>query len=176
MRFFGVPLGGAWLIEPEPVADERGSFARIWCAEEFRSHGLSPRLAQCSVSVNTRRGTLRGMHYQEEPYPEAKLVRCCAGAIYEVIVDLRPTSPSRGKWFAVELTVANRKMLYVPEGVAHGFQTLADGTEVLYQISEAYRPELARGVRWNDPSFGIEWPIPDPILSARDAAFPDYRS
>src|SRR5580693_7347958 len=129
MKFRSVPLSGACVIDLEPIADERGFFARTWCAQEFRLHGLNPSLAQCSVSFNERRGTLRGMHYQDEPYPEAKLVRCSSGAIYDVILDLRRTSPTHRKWFAVELTAANRQMLYVPEGVAHGFQTLADGTE-----------------------------------------------
>lgn len=162
------------MIEFEPIVDERGFFARTWCAQEFRLHGLNPNVAQCSVSFNKRRGTLRGMHYQDDPYSEAKLVRCCSGAIYDVILDLRRTSPSYCKWFAVELTPENRKMLYVPEGVAHGFQTLTEATEVFYQISESYWPECARGVRWDDPLFGIEWPIRDPILSQRDRTFPDH--
>jgi dTDP-4-dehydrorhamnose 3,5-epimerase len=132
-------------------------------------------VAQCSISWNARKGTLRGMHYQAQPFAECKLVRCSAGAIYDVIVDLRPASPSYRKWFAAELTATNRRMLYIPEGFAHGFQTLVDGTEVCYQISESYRPEHSRGVRWNDPAFGIEWPIPDPILSARDRAFADHQ-
>jgi dTDP-4-dehydrorhamnose 3,5-epimerase len=131
-------------------------------------------LAQCSVSCNKRKGTLRGMHYQEQPFAEAKLVRCCAGAIYDVIVDLRRASPTNRKWIAVELSASNRKMLYVPEGVAHGFQTLTDEVEVSYQISEVYTPESARGVRWNDPLFAIHWPISDPIVSERDGTFPDY--
>jgi dTDP-4-dehydrorhamnose 3,5-epimerase len=175
MNFVSTPLEKACVIELEAMVDERGFFARSWCAQEFRLHGLNPNVAQCSVSFNARRGTLRGMHYQSEPYPEAKLVRCCSGAIYDVALDLRPTSPSYAKWFAVELTAANRKMLYVPEGFAHGFQTLADDTEVFYQISESYRPECARGVRWDDPRFGIEWPIRDPIISQRDRTFADHK-
>lgn len=175
MKFISIPLEKACLIELEAMIDDRGFFARSWCAGEFRLHGLNPNVVQCSVSFNTRKGTLRGMHYQKEPYPEAKLVRCCSGAIYDVIVDLRPTSPSYCKWFAVELTAANRKMLYVPEGFAHGFQTLADDTEVFYQISESYRPEYAQGVRWDDPQFGIEWPIRDPIISQRDRTFADHK-
>jgi dTDP-4-dehydrorhamnose 3,5-epimerase len=163
------------VIEIEPIADDRGFFARTWDAEEFKLLGLNPKLAQCSLSFNQRKGTLRGMHYQDEPYPEAKLVRCCAGAMYDVLVDLRSTSPTYCKWFAVELTAANCKMLYAPEGVAHGFQTLVDATEVFYQVSEIYRPEHSRGVRWNDRMFGIEWPIRDPILSERDQAFPDFK-
>ena len=175
MNFISTPLEKAYIIEIEAMADERGFFARSWCAQEFSLHGLNPNVAQCSVSFNARRGTLRGMHYQNEPHPEAKLVRCSSGAIYDVVLDLRPASPSYCKWFAVELTAANRKMLYVPEGMAHGFQTLADDTEVFYQISESYRPECARGVRWDDPRFGIEWPIRDPIISQRDRTFADHK-
>jgi dTDP-4-dehydrorhamnose 3,5-epimerase len=176
MNFVSTPLEKACVIELDTIVDERGFFARTWCAQEFRLHGLNPKVAECSISFNARRGTLRGMHYQVEPYAEAKLVRCCSGAIYDVALDLRPTSPSYGKWFAVELTAANRKMLYVPEGFAHGFQTLADDTEVFYQISESYRPECARGARWDDPQFGIEWPIRDPIISQRDRTFADHNT
>lgn len=176
MKFIGAPLAGAYVIEIDPIADERGFFARTWCAEEFRQHALNPNLAQCSISFNTRRGTLRGMHYQDRPYPEAKLVRCTSGAIYDVIVDLRPTSTTYCQWFAVELAGDNHKMIYVPEGFAHGFQTLADNTEVFYQISETYRPECARGVRWNDPRFGIKWPIREMVISQRDRDFPDFKT
>jgi dTDP-4-dehydrorhamnose 3,5-epimerase len=174
MKFVSVPIGGVYWIDLDLQVDERGFFARTWCAQEFSSHGLNPKLAQCSVSFNTKRGTLRGMHYQDDPCREAKLVRCCSGAIYDVVVDLRRTSPTYCKWSAVELTARNRKMLYVPEGCAHGFQTLTDDTEVFYQISEEYRKEYARGVRWDDPLFGITWPIRDPILSERDRAFPNH--
>jgi len=174
MKLTSIPLVGAYVVEFEPVLDERGFFARTWSAQEFKLHGLNPTVAECSLSFNKRKGTLRGLHYQDEPYPEAKLVRCSAGAIYDVILDLRRTSPSYCKWFAAELTAENRTMLYVPEGVAHGFQTLTDGAEVFYQISASYWPDLARGVRWDDPAFGIEWPIPDPILSRRDRTFPDH--
>ena len=174
MKLTSLPLSGACLLEIEPVSDERGFFARTWCSEEFQRFGLNPKLAQCSISNNTRRGTLRGMHFQAEPRAETKLIRCSAGAIHDVIVDLRQNSPTYCKWFAAELTSANHKIIYVPDGFAHGFQTLADDTEVIYQISESYRPELARGVRWNDPAFGIEWPIPNPIISARDRAFADH--
>ena len=176
LKFTETPLHGAYVVDAETVVDERGFFARTWCAEEFRLRGLNSTLAQCSLSSNARRGTLRGMHYQSEPYSEAKLVRCCAGAIYDVLLDLRPASPTYLKWFAAELTVSNHRMLYLPEGFAHGFQTLADSSEVFYQISQAYRPECARGVRWNDPRFAIEWPLPNPILSPRDRAFADYLS
>jgi dTDP-4-dehydrorhamnose 3,5-epimerase len=175
MKRINLPLSGACLIELEPVSDDRGYFARTWCAEEFQRLGLNPKLAQCSISWSARRGTLRGLHYQADPHPEAKLVRCCSGAIYDIIVDLRPGSTTYCKWAAAELTSENRKMLYVPEGFAHGFQTLVDNTEVSYQISTSYQPEYARGVRWNDPAFGIEWPISDPILSPRDRSFPDHK-
>ncbi len=175
MKLISLPLSGACLLELEPVSDERGFFARTWCAEEFKRLGLNPKLVQCSISWNARRGTLRGLHYQTEPYAEAKLIRCCSGAIYDVIVDIRPASPTYGKWAAAELTSENRKMLYTPEGFAHGFQTLVENTEVSYQISASYQPEYARGVRWNDPVFGIEWPISRPILSARDRGFADHK-
>jgi len=164
------------VVELEAVADERGFFARTWCAEEFRLRGLNSNLAQCSLSSNAQRGTLRGMHYQSEPHAEAKLVGCCAGAVYDVVLDLRPESPTYLRWFGAELTASNHKMLYVPAGCAHGFQTLVDASEVFYQISQAYRAESARGVRWNDPRFGIEWPLRDPILSPRDRGFADYLS
>jgi dTDP-4-dehydrorhamnose 3,5-epimerase len=175
MKFTPTPLEGAFLVEIEPVGDERGFFARTWCAEEFQARGLDPHLAQCSFSFNTRRGTLRGMHYQGPPYEEAKLVRCSSGAIYDVILDLRPGSRTYCKWFHAELTASTRQMLYVPRGFAHGFQTLADDTEVVYLISAPYRPEYGRGVRWDDPLFGIRWPIRDPILSERDRRFPDFK-
>lgn len=175
MKFLETALKGVWLIEFEPVFDERGFFARTWCREEFLQHGLNPNLAQCSLSFNKHRGTLRGMHYQCEPHQEAKLVRCCSGAIYDVVLDLRPASPTREKWFAAELTPANHKMLYVPEGCAHGFQSLQDESTVFYQISAAYHPESARGVRWNDPAFAIQWPVSNPTMSERDRSFPDYR-
>jgi dTDP-4-dehydrorhamnose 3,5-epimerase len=176
MKFVATPLAGAYVIELEPAFDERGFFARTWCRDEFAAHGLNSDLSQCSLSWNKRKGTLRGLHYQHTPYQEAKLVRCCSGSIYDVIVDLRPESPTFKKWFAAELTACNHKMLYVPEGMAHGFQALEDGSTVFYQITEPYRPEYAGGVRWNDPQFHVPWPLPDPILSPRDAAFSDYPS
>jgi dTDP-4-dehydrorhamnose 3,5-epimerase len=175
MKLIRLPLSGAYLIELDLVRDERGFFARTWCAEEFQQLGLNSKLAQCSISSSKSRGTLRGMHFQAEPFAETKLIRCSSGAIYDVIVDLRPHSPTYCKWFAAELTSANHKMLYVPEGFAHGFQTLVDNTELFYQISETYQAEYARGVRWNDPIFGIEWPISNPIISARDSAYADHR-
>jgi len=176
MKFVPLLLSGAYLVELKPVHDERGFFARTWCADEFKKRGLSTKLAQCAISYNRRRGTLRGMHYQAEPYAEAKLVRCSAGAIYDVIVDLRQGSATYRQWLAVELTAANHKMIYIPEGFAHGFQTLADDSEVFYQISEPNVSECARGVRWDDPVFRIKWPIADPIISDRDRNFPDHQS
>lgn len=175
MKFIETPLEGVYLIELEPVHDERGFFARTWCKAEFQKHGLNPNLAQCSLSFNKKKGTLRGMHYQCEPHQEAKLVRCCAGAIYDVVLDLRRGSQTFGKWFVAELSASDQKTLYIPEGCAHGFQSLEDESTVFYQISESYHPESARGVRWNDPLFSINWPIATPILSERDCSFADYR-
>jgi dTDP-4-dehydrorhamnose 3,5-epimerase len=172
--FLETTLPGTFVIELEPITDERGLFARTFCAEEFEANDLNPVIVQCNLSYNGRRGTLRGMHFQEAPYAECKLVRCTAGAIYDVIVDLRPESPTRCKWFAVELSATNRRMLYVPGGFAHGFQTLADGSEVFYQMSHVYVPSHARGVRWDDPAFGIEWPADERVISKNDRQYPDY--
>ena len=154
------------------MADERGFFARSYCAQEFSSHGLESRIVQCNISFNRRAGTLRGLHYQAEPHREAKLVRCTMGAIYDVIVDIRPESPTYLQWFALDLNADNRCMLFVPPGFAHGFQTLRDGSEVFYQMSEFYHPGSARGLRWDDPRLAIRWPLPEPILSERDRSFP----
>jgi dTDP-4-dehydrorhamnose 3,5-epimerase len=168
-------LPGSFVIEPEPIADERGFFARTWCEREFRERGLNPALAQCNISYNRLAGTLRGLHYQADPHPEAKLVRCTMGAIHDVIVDLRPESATFRAWLAVELTAGNRSMLYVPEGFAHGFQTLVDDTEVAYQMSVPYVAELARGVRWDDPAFAIEWPAAESLtISDRDRSWPVF--
>jgi dTDP-4-dehydrorhamnose 3,5-epimerase len=174
MVFTATGLAGAFVIDVEPQADERGFFARTWCRREFEGHGLNPLLVQCSVSVNRRKGTLRGLHYQAAPYPEAKLVRCTSGAIYDVIVDLRPGSATRRQSFGVVLSAANHRALYVPEGFAHGLLTLADDSEVLYQMSEFFHLDASRGVRWNDPAFGIEWPETPLIMSPRDASYPDF--
>jgi len=174
MRFQETKLKGVFVIEPERLADERGFFARTWCRHEFEARGLNPRLVQCSISFNKNKGTLRGMHYQVAPHAEAKLVRCTMGAVYDVALDLRPESPTFRQWVAEELTAENRKALYIPEGCAHGFQTLADNTEVFYQMSEEYQPECARGVRWSDPLFSLVWPENKPVLSQKDASYPDF--
>lgn len=174
MIFEPTLLVGAFIVEPELRRDVRGFFARTWCREEFAARGLNPTLAQCSLSVTERRGTVRGMHYQDAPHQEAKLVRCARGAIHDVIVDLRPRSPTFRHHFAVELRGGSYRMLYVPEGVAHGFQTLEDDTEVAYQISAFHRPEAARGVRWDDPAFAIPWPEPVRLVSDRDRSYPDF--
>jgi dTDP-4-dehydrorhamnose 3,5-epimerase len=172
MRLSPTDLAGAFLLDVEPLEDNRGFFARSFCRDEFRAHGLNPEFVQCNISFNYRRGTLRGMHFQVSPHAEAKVVRCTQGAIWDVIIDLRTDSPTRYRWFGVELSARTRRALYVPEGFAHGFQTLVDESEVLYLMSEFYHPECARGVRWDDPRFGIPWPLPDPVVSARDNAFP----
>ena len=176
MKFTETDLAGAYLVDIEPVEDQRGFFARSWCRKEFAGHGLVAELAQCGISYNPVKGTLRGMHYQDQPYPEAKVVRCTQGAIYDVIIDLRPQSPSFKKWFSVELSSGNRRMLYVPPGFAHGFLTLAPASEVFYQISEYFRAEFSRGVRWNDPAFGVAWPEHPALISERDRQYPDYHA
>lgn len=172
MIFLPTKITGTCLIELEKLEDERGFFARTFCSREFEERGLQTRFVQCSISSNPKKGTLRGMHFQIAPCEEARLVRCIRGAIYDVLIDLRAKSPTFGKWMAAELTAENRRMLYVPEGVAHGFQTLVDGAEVFCQMSEYYEPSAARGVRWNDPAFAVAWPIGNPILSVRDRAHP----
>jgi dTDP-4-dehydrorhamnose 3,5-epimerase len=174
MRFLDTGLAGAFLLEPERREDERGFFARTWCHDEAAAHGIRVNWVQCNVSFNRRQGTLRGLHYQAPPFEEAKLVRCTMGAIFDVLVDLRPGSPTYRRWVGFELTADNRRMLYVPAGFAHGFQTLADDTEVFYQMSAFYRAEAARGVRWDDPALGIIWPpCGRRILSPRDLGYPD---
>lgn len=175
MRFKPLPLAGAFLLEPELHEDERGFFERLWCRRELAEHGLNPEMAQCSFSYNRRCGTLRGMHYQAAPHAETKIVRCAAGGIFDVIVDLRLGSPTRGRWHGVELTRRNRQSLYVPEGFAHGFQTLEDDAEVLYLISAFHEPTAARGVRWDDPAFDIDWPMPPSVISERDRMYVDWR-
>jgi dTDP-4-dehydrorhamnose 3,5-epimerase len=173
MRFVPTAIPGAWLIEQERHADERGFFARTWCAEELAERGLEAHLAQCSISFNRRRWTLRGLHWQAPPFAETKIVRCTRGALYDVAVDLRPDSATFRRWIGVELTAEGGLGLYVPRGFAHGFLTLADITEVSYQISAPYKPEAARGARYDDPFFGVNWPRPVEVIAARDRDYPD---
>lgn len=174
MKFVEVPLSGAFIIEPEPIADERGFFARSFCSNEFAAKGLNPLLVQCSVSFNYKKGTLRGMHYQKKPHEEAKLVRCTRGAIFDVIIDLRAGSSSFLNWFGTELTAENRLGLYIPEGFAHGFLTLTDDSEVFYQMSAPFHPESAAGLRWDDQAFCIRWPAEISMISMRDRTYPDF--
>lgn len=173
MIFTETKLKGAFIIEPDRLEDERGFFARTWCQKEFQAHKLNPRLVQCNISFNKRKGTLRGMHFQVAPYEEAKLVRCTMGAIYDVIIDLRPDSSTFKKHIGVILNPENRTMLYIPEGFAHGFLTLEDNTEILYQMSEFFSSEHLRGIRWDDPTFRIDWPIEVRVISDRDRNYPD---
>ncbi len=175
MIFAPTALPGAVIVELEPHSDERGFFARSWCAREFAAAGLPADLVQCNVSWNARRHTLRGMHWQAAPHQEAKVVRCTRGAILDVVVDLRPGSSTYLKHVAVRLDEENRRALLVPSGAAHGFLTLADGSEVFYQMSAFHRPEAARGARWDDPAFAIPWPAPPSVISERDRSYPDYR-
>jgi dTDP-4-dehydrorhamnose 3,5-epimerase len=174
MVFKELELAGAFRIEPQRIEDERGFFGRAFCQREFVARGLNTTIAQCSISFNSKRGTLRGMHYQAAPYEEDKLVRCTQGALYDVVIDLRPASPTFARHVAEALTADNRHILYVPKGCAHGFMTLEDDTEVAYQISEFYSPEHSRGVRWNDPAFGIAWPLEATVISERDRNYPDF--
>jgi dTDP-4-dehydrorhamnose 3,5-epimerase len=176
MTFKETKLQGAYIIEPEMLIDERGAFARTFCRKDFESHGLNGNISQCSISLNTRKYTLRGMHYQKKPCAEAKLVRCSRGVIYDVIVDLRYDSPTFKQWTSVEISAENRKMVYVPVDFAHGFQTLADDTEVIYQMSEFYSPSHADGFRWNDPSFKIKWPSDNFVISSKDQSYPDFKT
>jgi dTDP-4-dehydrorhamnose 3,5-epimerase len=178
MRFREIPLGGAWVIELDLQTDARGWFARTFDSEEFEGHGLNPRVVQCNASFNPHRDTLRGMHYQAEPHGESKLVRCVRGAAYDVAVDLRSGSPTLCRWHGVELSAQNRLAFYIPAGMAHGFQTLTDDCEMLYQMGNPYVPDAARGVRWDDPAFGIEWP-PSAVarnISEKDLSYPDFNT
>jgi dTDP-4-dehydrorhamnose 3,5-epimerase len=172
MRFTETRLKGVFILESERLEDERGFFARTFCQKEFEVHGLNSKIVQCNISYNKHKGTLRGMHYQAAPMAEAKLVSCTRGAIYDVIIDLRPESPTYCQWLAEELNAENSKMVYIPEGFAHGFQSLEDDTEVFYQMSVFYSPEHTRGVRWDDPVFGIEWPLNSKIISEKDMNYP----
>lgn len=174
MIFNETSLKGAYVIDLEPHQDERGFFARTFCGREFEEHGLISRLVQANISFNHKKGTLRGMHYQLAPFAETKLVRCTRGALYDVIIDVRPDSPTYKQWFGVELTGDNHRMLYVPEGFAHGFQTLEDNTEATYQVSEFYAPGYEQGVRYNDPAFAIQWLLEVQVISDKDRSWPDY--
>lgn len=174
MLFHATDLADAWLIEPQPIVDERGFFERTFCMREFRRHGLETSFVQHSTSYSVRKGTLRGMHFQNAPHAEAKVVTCLKGAIWDVIIDLRPDSPSFGRWQGFELTAANQRQLYVPAGFAHGLQTLCDETEVGYLISQFHAPHAAAGVRYDDPAFAIDWPLPVTAISAKDRAWPDF--
>ena len=176
MKFREMPLPGVWLIESDRLSDERGWFLRMFDREEFRARGLDPEVIQCNASYNARRDTLCGMHYQADPHGESKLVRCLRGAVFDVVVDLRLSSPTLGRWHGVELSAENGYALYIPAGLAHGYQTLTDDCELIYQMGHRYVPEAARGVRFDDPAFGIEWPVPhgERIVSERDASYPDF--
>lgn len=175
MQFTQTAITGAYILDAERIADERGFFARTWARDEFVAHGLNPDLAQCNLSYNHHKGTVRGMHWQAAPHAETKLVRCTQGGIYDVIVDIRADSPTYRQSVGVELTAENRRALYIPEGCAHGFQTLADATEVFYMITEFYTPAAARGMRWDDPAITITWPLSISVISDRDAHYPDWR-
>ena len=174
MTFGETRIGGVWVIRPDRIEDERGFFARTWDQDEFAARGLSASVAQCSISFNRRRGTLRGLHYQAAPHEESKLVRCTSGAIFDVAVDLRPDSPTFREWVGVELSADNRLALYIPEGCAHGFLTLEDAAEVHYQMTEHHVPDAGRGVRWDDPAFGIEWPGEVTVINERDRMYTDF--
>jgi dTDP-4-dehydrorhamnose 3,5-epimerase len=169
-------LPGAFVIEPEKHEDQRGFMVRTFCQREFEAHGLNSQVAQCNSSFNKYKGTLRGMHFQVAPFAQAKLVRCTAGSIYDVIIDLRHTSPTFKQYFAVELSAQNRRLFYIPEDFAHGFQTLEDNTDVFYQMSQFYSAEHARGVRWDDPAFDIKWPAAERTILERDRTYPDFLS
>lgn len=174
MKFTESRLKGAYLIEIEPIEDARGFFALSWSSKEFEARGLDANLVECNISFNKPKGTVRGMHYQAAPYAQPKLVRCTMGSIHDVIIDLRPSSPTYKQWIGVELGASNRRMLYIPSGCAHGFQTLEDHTEVFYQMSGVFNAESGRGVRWNDPAFGIQWPLDLTVISPRDRDYPDF--
>lgn len=175
MKFTETKLNGAYIVELEPRTDERGFFARTWCAKEFGKVGLNTKLVQQNMSLTLKRGTLRGMHFQTSPHQETKVVRCTKGKIFDVIIDLRKNSPTYTQWFGIELSADNYKMLYIPKDFAHGFLTLEDNTEVTYLVTEFYTPSADSGVRYNDPAFNIKWPIPVEFVSAKDKQFPDYK-
>lgn len=172
MNFIKTGFAGLFVIEINAINDARGFFARSFCVREFENLGLDPAVAQCNISFNEKAGTLRGLHYQAAPFEEAKLVRCTSGAIYDVVVDIRNGSPTYLQWYTVELTAENHRMIFIPKGFAHGFQTLVEGSEVFYMMSEFYHPESARGLRWNDPALAVRWPLANPIVSEKDQAYP----
>lgn len=174
MKFSSTKINGVWQITLDRHVDDRGWFARSWCVREFEEHGINPRMVQCNLSFNARRGTLRGMHYQAEPHTEDKYIRVNRGAIYDVALDLRPESPTYKQWQGFELSTANHTLLYLPKGIAHGFLTLTDETEVMYLVSAFYEPDAGRGVRWNDPAFGIEWPFEPSVMVERDRTYEDF--
>jgi dTDP-4-dehydrorhamnose 3,5-epimerase len=174
MQFQQTPIAGAWLVTPEPRADERGSFARVWCRDEFATHGLRADFVQCNSSVSRQRGTLRGLHYQAPPHEEIKLVSCLRGRVFDVAVDLRPDSPTFRAWFGVELAHDAGTMMYVPRGCAHGYLTLEDDSEVMYPVTALYVPSAERGLRWDDPAIGVTWPIPPVVMSDKDRQWPDF--
>ncbi|MCI0621722.1 MAG: dTDP-4-dehydrorhamnose 3,5-epimerase [Acidobacteria bacterium] len=174
MVFSQAPLESAYIVDVTKIEDNRGFFARSWCSQEFLRRGLTNVMVQTNIGFNLKRGIVRGLHYQTDPHSEAKLIRCTRGAIYDVIVDLRPDSPTYKQWFGTELTEDNYRMIYAPEGVAHGYQTLTDNAEIVYQTSEFFVPEAATGVRYDDPAFTIDWPLPVQLVSARDRSWPDY--
>lgn len=174
MIFKETKLKGAFIIEPERINDKRGFFARTFSVVEFKKHGLSPKLVQCAISFNKKKGTLRGMHYQIAPHAQTKLVRCTMGSIYDVIIDLRRHSKTYCQWVSAQLSATNRKMLYIPEGFAHGFQTLENNTEVFYQMADSYYPKYERGLRWNDPLFNIFWSLKVTFISDKDQNYEDY--
>ena len=174
MKFTEMPIAGVILVELEPASDDRGFFARTYCREEFTRHGLDPEIAQCSMAFSAKAGTVRGMHYQRDPHGEVKLIRCTRGAVYDVVVDLRSDSSTFRRWYGVELSADNRRMLYIPRGIAHGYQSLQDGTEISYQMSTPYHPEAAAGVRWDDPAFGVIWPLEVTVIAERDRTYPNF--
>jgi dTDP-4-dehydrorhamnose 3,5-epimerase len=176
MKIIETPLLGAYVIDIEPINDVRGFFARTFCVKELETRGLNIQFPQCNISYNEKKATLRGMHYQKEPYGEVKIVRCTSGSVYDVIVDLRPLSSTYCKWFGLELSSLNRKAIYIPRGMAHGYVTLTDNTELLYMMSEFYNSDSAKGVRWNDPIFNIQWPLSPLLVSERDMNHADYRA